>query len=563
MLDFILDDDDNTQRGTLNADRMVGNGGRDDLRGSNGDDNIWAGDAAGNADWDRDVLYGGTGNDLFFGVDGKDKVVGGEGYDVVVYDLRLSTASFSKQSAGLTDLLVPRIHSIEALAGQFTRFDDFVGAGHAIYGADGGDGVDTYNAIYWYDYVVAASFFIRVASVTTIFEAGTMSVLLTHENDTKRRFEVTNFEKFQFTGTGGDDVLEGGHRADVLNGLKGEDFLRGGGGEDHLFGGRHNDYLDGGQGRDVVYGGRGDDTIIVRDGLDKVDGGKGFDEVRLDFRDWQTGATFNSIERNRDFSEIEKISGTFTDFNDIVTVGAMSGDLYGQAGFDILQLDFRGMDAHVDSDVTVTRATTATYHDITREEEPGVVYVTATLSDGSVQRFAASGFERLIVEGTDNSDFLTHGDIDVTFYGRGGRDILQGSRFSDELFGGKGRDDLFGGAGNDVMSGGIGEDHFYFEASTEGISHDRILDFDPTKDTLVFSGIFSGGTYQFQFDALAQASTVQGNSLRISLEPGGSSIGTGSGDFGQNAAPDATLLLRGIDDVGDLFGAVEFTADRE
>lgn len=105
-----------------------------------------------------------------------------------------------------------------------------------------------------------------------------------------------------YTGTAGDDLLEGGEGDDRLNGYEGDDDLIGGlgddtlsggagndwlhgdggygsGGDDLLFGGAGDDYLAGDGGDDSVYGGAGDDTLLGGDGADLLVGGTGRDWI--------------------------------------------------------------------------------------------------------------------------------------------------------------------------------------------------------------------------------------------------------------------------------------------
>lgn len=66
-------------------------------------------------------------------------------------------------------------------------------------------------------------------------------------------------------GGSGNDYIFGSFRQDVLLGGSGDDTIEGGGGEDLIFGHDGNDRLDGGTSRDALYGLRGDDTYIPGD----------------------------------------------------------------------------------------------------------------------------------------------------------------------------------------------------------------------------------------------------------------------------------------------------------
>ena len=74
-------------------------------------------------------------------------------------------------------------------------------------------------------------------------------------------------------GGDGDDLLDGGADRDALIGRAGDDWLRGGEGNDRLFGGTDNDVLEGGAGIDRLFGGDGRDTFVFAtgDGLDIIE----------------------------------------------------------------------------------------------------------------------------------------------------------------------------------------------------------------------------------------------------------------------------------------------------
>jgi VCBS repeat-containing protein len=81
-----------------------------------------------------------------------------------------------------------------------------------------------------------------------------------------KEFHVTT----TYTGTSGNDVIDGGNGADRIFGGDGDDIIYGGNGGDTLDGGTGNDTLYGQNGSDNLYGGEGDDLI---------DGNLGFDVV--------------------------------------------------------------------------------------------------------------------------------------------------------------------------------------------------------------------------------------------------------------------------------------------
>lgn len=56
---------------------------------------------------------------------------------------------------------------------------------------------------------------------------------------------------------------------------------------------------------------------------------------------------------------------------------------------------------------------------------------------------------------------LNYEVLDVTFFGRGGDDIVVGHNYADKLYGNEGNDTLRGELGSDVLFGGDGNDVLY------------------------------------------------------------------------------------------------------
>jgi Ca2+-binding RTX toxin-like protein len=78
-------------------------------------------------------------------------------------------------------------------------------------------------------------------------------------------------------GLGGNDIIRGSNKTDVLVGGEGNDILSGLAGDDGLFGGNGNDILNGGTGNDELRGGSGNDILRGDTGNDKLNGGMGND----------------------------------------------------------------------------------------------------------------------------------------------------------------------------------------------------------------------------------------------------------------------------------------------
>ncbi|MFO0929047.1 MAG: calcium-binding protein [Gemmataceae bacterium] len=84
---------------------------------------------------------------------------------------------------------------------------------------------------------------------------------------------LTNLRSTAY-GQAGNDILRGGHNADVLCGGLGNDELHGREGNDWLYGEAGNDILRGGQDNDHMYGGTGYDDLFGALGNDYLDGGR-------------------------------------------------------------------------------------------------------------------------------------------------------------------------------------------------------------------------------------------------------------------------------------------------
>ncbi|HEV8378257.1 MAG TPA: calcium-binding protein [Tepidisphaeraceae bacterium] len=93
----------------------------------------------------------------------------------------------------------------------------------------------------------------------------------------------------------------------------------------------------------------------------------------------------------------------------------------------------------------------------------GVNLDVSTATNGgaaTVQQFALSSVNRIVIKGGDQADTLSAADLNVSvkILGRNGDDIITGSAVNDLLIGGKGNDQLNGGGGNDKLMGGKGDD---------------------------------------------------------------------------------------------------------
>jgi Ca2+-binding RTX toxin-like protein len=87
-------------------------------------------------------------------------------------------------------------------------------------------------------------------------------------------------ERCTHKGTGGDDVIRGSSRADVICAGPGNDSIYGLGGDDVIYSGPGTDTALGGEGNDEMYGGPAEDTLGGGPGDDLIYGGWRADTIR-------------------------------------------------------------------------------------------------------------------------------------------------------------------------------------------------------------------------------------------------------------------------------------------
>ena len=247
---FFIDagDGDDTVKGGVGDDRIVGSDGDDNLRGTMGNDTIIGGNG-------NDSLRGQVGNDTLVGGDGNDTLVGAEDND----SLRGDAGDDVLEGGTEDDRLVGGggNDTLEGGAGK-DRMAGGGGADRLVGGANddvigGGSGADT------------------------------------------------------IIGGSGADSLNGGNGPDTLSGGDGDDTLRGRNGDDVLLGEEGDDYLKGLVGRDIIYGGSGadqffansDDDILIAGMLTPSDGSSVSDFLSGGIRDeWLSGRSYEQRVAN-------------------------------------------------------------------------------------------------------------------------------------------------------------------------------------------------------------------------------------------------------------------------
>jgi Ca2+-binding RTX toxin-like protein len=266
------------QATTLPANVKQGTNGKDTLTGSN---------------IDNDYLYGQAGDDTFISGIGKNTFIGGDGIDLVAYyastaavTIDLST-SVAKGGYAEGD----RIVGVENITGS--AFNDKITGDFKDNLLSGGSGNDTLNGGGGSDKFIAdagndsidggtgtdtALFSGNRADYTVTYHAPTQTYTITHNASLFGTDTIKNIENFQFddgvfsrtnitnantstpllaqnyTGTSGNDNIQGQDSRDIIKTGAGNDTLSGGGSYD---------YFEAGAGNDVILGGTGIDTAAV------------------------------------------------------------------------------------------------------------------------------------------------------------------------------------------------------------------------------------------------------------------------------------------------------------
>jgi Ca2+-binding RTX toxin-like protein len=282
-----------------NDDRDLVHGGTGDdiIRTGDDADTIFGGDGDDTIDGgiDDDSIEGGTGDDSLIGGDGNDTVDGGDGDDYINTSGRLLHALPDRGFPGYSGPpIVPVIpadpdpdndrdlvHGGDGNDFIITGDDDDTitgGSGHDTIDAgidddsvDGGDGDDLITGGEGSDTISGG------AGDDTVY--GGLDPIFPDGLNIRDDGEVNPPDPDPGNGR---DLIDGGAGNDVLYGQDDDDTITGGEGDDYIDGGIDDDVLSGGAGSDTVIGGQGNDTIsgdvgVAGDGVDDLFGGIGDD----------------------------------------------------------------------------------------------------------------------------------------------------------------------------------------------------------------------------------------------------------------------------------------------
>lgn len=343
-MDYNGDNEPIYQIGEQNGLALYEKDESDQLRGSGGDDSLYAQKSStGN----KTFLYGESGNDSYTVTSASGEVeVSEENSDsaedyVYIYDILISEITASESDGDLT-LVSEGLNLVVEDAQRIERFYfdsdnvwingiDYIESYAGLTNAFGENGV--LGVVHFIKYGHSAG---RIANSDAFVEGGAGEDNLS-------------------TGDG-EDTLLGYAGNDTIEGKGGADTLIGGAGNDALYGGEGNDLLIGSAGSDTLSGGKGDDTYFIYDSDDIVEGGGGFDKVQvvddsginLTIGAWTSVERINGGEGNDMIDARSLDSGVILNGRggDDIMIGGSGGDtfyadpgddyLYGQQGSDAM-----------------------------------------------------------------------------------------------------------------------------------------------------------------------------------------------------------------------------------
>ena len=351
----------------------------------------------------RDVIVGRGGNDTIRGVGGNDVICGGDGADSIL------GGDGNDRIWGDADLV------------RIDQFGRVVKKGDTISGGAGDDtidlGVDPRPATEGTKVVVdGLSYADAPAAVVVDFRAAATSVITADGTDTISGYS----QGIRVIGSPQGDMIKGTNSEDVILGRGGDDLLYGQGDDDTIAGDSP-----GVAGNDGLYGDAGDDTITGSVGIDTFVGGSGNDVLT---------STSESHQSFRGGSGVDTVTFPIPLESGFVAKG--------HGGQDKLRLLPNG-NPLAKPTVRIDQQKRSTIRDLQPYTLEGRI---TGFSDIVLPARALS-----IFKGSNDSEVITaHPDYRAMIYGRGGADVMTGSRQPDRLDGGNGFDIARGRGGNDT-----------------------------------------------------------------------------------------------------------------
>jgi Ca2+-binding RTX toxin-like protein len=452
---------DDVLYGQYGDDSLIGGDGSDTVKGGDGDDIIDTSGgtplpdlgfpgygiippipADGDIFDDRDVVYGGAGNDDITTGDDADWIDGGTGHDTIDGGLDQDTI----EGGDGNDVIVGGEGSDEISGGTG---DDL------IYGGLDPSFPDSLNIV--------------------------------DDGSAGAPDPVTNNGMDVIDGGEGNDTIYGQDDADIIEGGSGDDRLYGGIDNDLVHGGSDNDLVSGGQGVDTVYGDAGNDLVLGGAGADELYGGDGADVLGITIGDTVVeGGEGGPVDFDtmiaQGLATIEWDGGDPSSESGTVTF--YDSDLNPIGTVDYSEIE-RGLILNTGgSDVTATPAPTAgvafTENVVEGTDSDDFIDVAYTddpegdMIDNGDARPPLSNNEDVVVAGAGD-DFVLGGLESDAIFGQTGDDTLFGEGGNDAIGGGDGDDVLIGGEGRDIVAGGAGDDTISGDSALTGDGGDLLF----------------------------------------------------------------------------------------
>lgn len=432
-------------------DTIYGGSGNDTLKGNNGDDILDGGTGA-------DSMEGNDGNDIYYVDNTGDTFweIADNGIDEVKssidYTLDENIENLSLLGTGNIDVQGNSLDNIIIGNSGNNTIKDYTGSDTIKSGA-GNDYIDDYD--------------------------GNDVIYCEDGNDTVYSYNA------------GDDIIDGGAGVDIIYEYEGNDTISGGSdndkiydysGDNSLYGDSGNDslhaynggddILNGGTGADIMQGTLGNDTYFVDNTSDQVweDLDEGTDQVNTTV----SHTLWDHVE-NLILIGDSNIDGFGNSLSNIITGNDSNNKLVGYDGDDIL-LGEQGSDTLIGGSGDDIYVVNDANDNITEESSSGTDIIYTSLSSytlgANIENLTLTGYEydpssRNFVEVGQGSNG-TGNSLDNYITGNGSANQLTGRRGNDSLEGGKGNDTykFNSNDGVDIISDTDGTDKILFESSS-------------------------------------------------------------------------------------------------
>jgi len=242
-----------------------------------------------------------------------------------------------------------------------------------------------------------------------------------------------------------------------------------------LIGNPGNNTLDGAAGADTMDGRAGDDTYMVDNSGDQVaeGAGQGTDAVLSRATSFTMGAHIENLW----LDGVENIAARGNELANLLIGNPGNNTLDGAAGADT-------MDGRAGDDTyLVDNAGDQVAEGAGQGTDAVLSRATSFTMGAHIENLWLDGVENIGASGNELGNLLI---------GNPGNNVLRGAGGNDVVDGRDGADQIHGGAGVDTLDGGAGADRFVFDEAAGGANADRVNDFAPGADELVFqNGVFT------------------------------------------------------------------------